>query len=156
MPLTAEVIARIPNQRLVNLTNDLPGATVINATILANAAADTEADLETCAGVAYDDNDPRLVAAGVRGVILYLLSYKGESRYEVKLTEWRQFLTDKLRLVTGNNRVRPRSSSRLTPAEEAPGGTIVRPWFDGEVGFGDLIPDPPPESDSGIGPRGGR
>ena len=141
MALEDRVKERVPEQRLINLTNDKRGVTTIDNAILGFAARDTEADLEIFAGVAFDETDKRIVVLAVEGVILHLLKFKGESRFEVKLDAWRTNLNERLRLVTGNNRIKPKTSSRLTPAVEAPGGEIVRPFFDAESSFDDVIPE---------------
>lgn len=140
MPLTTEVQNRYRTQFLIELTNPNDrGATTVNLAALQEASDDVEADLEVHAGTAYDNNDARHVSAAVRGVVKRLQVYQGKAP-DRDITNWQQSLRDGLRLVTGNNRVRPRSSSNLTPAEEAPGGQIVRPFFDPETAFGDLIP----------------
>ncbi len=95
----------------------------------------------------YDNTDARHVSAAIEGIEVKLQVYKGDSPSRQRHKDWQSMLENKLRLVTNNNRILPKSSSRLTPAEEAPGGLQVRPSFDGEESFEDLIPGQSPRID---------
>ena len=139
MPLIDHVQDRIPTQRLVNLTNDDRSANTIDLVLLQDAVDDTEAAFQIFSGVAYDDTDSRHIRMGISGVILHLLAFKGESRYEAKLKEWQDQMHKIFRMVAGNNRIRPKSSSKLTPSEIPP-GVEVRPFFDNET-FEDFVPE---------------
>jgi len=142
MPLTSGVAARIPSQRLIELTNsDDTGAAAIDNAKLAVAAADVEGEFRLFANVAYDDADSRHVALAVQGVIIMLEVYKNESGSVDRQKAWRAQLRGPLRKITHNNRIKPKSSSELTPAQEQIGGEIVRPHFDTEDGFGDILPE---------------
>jgi hypothetical protein len=150
MALADEVKSRCA-KRLVQLTNpDDRDATTINATILGLAVDDIEAEFKVLAGVAYDNSNDTHVAYGFDGVVLKLLAYMGQSPSVAAFQSWKDTVFNRLRLVTGNNRIKPESSSRLTPAQEAPDGAIVRPYFDLVSSFVDLVPD---QDESGD-PRG--
>lgn len=142
MTLIARVQARVSTQKLIELTNINTRASglSVNTTTLQLAVDDSISDLRTFANVAYDDTDGRHVAAAVLGVILYLKTYKLEAQADDRLEKWQKRIKDGLRMVTHNDRIKPKSSSQLTPAEESLNGIEVRPHFDTEVGFADLIP----------------
>ena len=141
MALIDEVKSRIPTQKLVELTNvDDPSIKIITDIRLAKAVTDTEADFEVHTGVVYDNSNAKHVNASVIGVVRKLQLDKLESSAFKNHEAWHKSL-ERLRLVTGNNRIKPKSSSKLTPAKEAPNGEIVRPHFDVEDGFGDIIPE---------------
>lgn len=141
MALTDRVQARLPTELLAQLTQkDSRQPSTIDTTVLGLACTDVEADIETFAGVAYDNDDERHVAFAIRGVLLHLRVYQGrtEGAYE-RLRDWQRSLDENLRLVTGNNRIRLKSSSDLTPSDEAVDGAIVRPYFDERV-IDDVVP----------------
>lgn len=148
MPLSTHVTNRIASQRLVELTN--PGstsATTVNTTLLGFATADVEADFRVFANITYDDADARHISAAVHGVVLKLLTWKGEGAFHEQLERWQTWLRDGLRMVTHNDRIRPESSSTLTPGPEGGETATIRPWFDGETGFQDFIPNAPQDVD---------
>lgn len=142
MALIDRVKNRVAAQKLKELTNinNRDKNPSIDDTQLGYSVDDAIGDLKTYGNVVYDDTDDRHVAAAVLGVVLYLKVYKLEGQAEDRLEKWQKRLKDNLRMVTHNNRIKPKSSSQLQPAEEAPNGEIVRPHFDTEVGFSDLIP----------------
>ena len=141
MALIDEVKSRIPAQKLVELTNvDDINPTTVNDTRLGKAIDDAEADFEVHTGVVYDNDVAKHVNAVVIGVVRKLQLDKLESSAVKHHDAWVKSL-ERLRLVTGNNRIKPKSSSKLQPAKEAPNGEIVRPHFDVEDGFGDIIPE---------------
>ena len=149
MTLADEVKSRVADQRLVELTNpDDRDATTINATVLNLAVDDISAEFQVLAGATYTNTDARHVTYGVDGVVLKLLAYMGQSPSVAAFQSWKETVANRLRLVTGNNRIMPKSSSRLTPATEAPDGAIVRPYFDINSAFGDLVPDVNDSGDS--------
>lgn len=145
MALIDRVKARVPTQDLIELTNkDDTNATSIDDTVLQLAVDDAEGAFETLCGKAYDDTDKRHVAHIWQGVQFFLMIYAGETTTESsKYQEWSRKIKEELRLVTGNNRMKPKTSSKLTPADEAPGGIQVRPYFDTEDGFTDYVPESP-------------
>ncbi len=143
MALATRVQNRVRTQLLIELTNpNDKTATTVETTVLGYAVTDTAADFETYAGVAYDDTDARHVAEAVRGVVVRLEVNAGRAKAE-RLTEWQDRMDRMFRLRHGNDRIMPQSSSRLTPQTEAPSGE-VRPWFDLEETFNDLIPNESP------------
>lgn len=149
MALADEVKSRVADQRLVELTNpDDRDATTINATVLGLAVTDIGAEFKVLAGVTYSNADPRHVTYAVDGVVLKLLAYMGQSPSVAAFQSWKDTLFSRLRVVTGNNRIKPKSSSKLTPAKEAPDGAIVRPFFDINSSFGDLVPEEDSSGDS--------
>lgn len=143
MTLPSNVTARVRTQLLIELTNPNDrAATSIDTAQLDLASTDVEADFRTFAGTTYDDTDARHVSEAIVGVILKLQAYMGTTPKPFEdVTEWQERLHDRLRMVTGNNRIRPKSTSELTPVPEAPGGVKVTPWFDPDSAFTDLIPD---------------
>ena len=146
MALTDEVTSRLPDARLKNLTNGkVSAATEVNTARLALAATDVEADFKTYAGIIYDNNEAQHVSEAVIGVEMKLQSWNGDSKAAAdRLTAWQKNLTDNLRLVTAQDRVEPKSTSDLTPADEKPEGIDeVRPDFDVEEHFQDLTPNAP-------------
>ena len=142
MALIDEVTSRIPDQKLVELTNvDDPNPTTVDTTKLGKAVTDVEADFKVFGGgITYSNADDRHVSFAVTGVVRKLQVWKLESAADDKHEAWQKSIYNHLRLVTGNNRIKPKSSSELTPAEEAPGGIIVRPHFDTHSSHADLIP----------------
>jgi len=139
--LIDRVKARLPAELLRQLTqkDDRQPAT-IDDTVLGLAIDDVGADFKVYAGVAYDDADARHVVFAVRGVLLCLRLNQGrtEGAYE-RFADWQRSLDEHLRLVTGNDRISPKSSSALTPSDEASAGEIVRPYFDERV-IDDVVP----------------
>ena len=139
MTLAAEVTTRLSTQRLVELTNpDDNSVTTVNATRLAAAIADAQADFARITGVAFDEADAEHVAAGVAGVVLYLYEFRGLPGTD---------FTERLR-ATWEARCRrlarllPRTTSLLTPTDPDLAGGPVRPAFDPSH-LGDLRPRPP-------------
>ena len=142
MPLIDEVIDRVPEDKLAQLTNpNERGATTTDTVYLQLFVDDVEADFESMGVGEFDPTDARHVSAGIIGVILKIQVAKLDNVAVDKHEKWLRFLEDKLRLVTNNDRINPKSSSELTTAEEAPGGIIVAPWFDKELVGLDMIPD---------------
>lgn len=138
--LEADVKARVPNQTLVELTRSDPSATTIDDTILSNAVVDVQADFKTYGGITYDAANAQHVSEAIMGVCYRLLAFKFEANGTARYGEWQERIHKTLRIVTAQDRIMPKSSSRLTPATEAPGGTVERPLFDVEERFADLIP----------------
>ncbi len=141
MALVDEVKSRFPTEKLVQLTNvDSTDATTINEARLLLAATDVEGDFRTLAGVVYSNADARHVSFATTGVVRKLQVWKLETAADEMHEAWQKSIHDVLRLVTGNDRIRPKSSSELTPSKEAPGGIKVRPHFDVETSHLGLIP----------------
>lgn len=150
MTLLTDVKARIPTQKLVELTNvDDPSIKIVTDARLQLAIDDAEAEFKVRTGVVYDNTDARHKTFIIIGVVRILQLDKLESSSVKNYEAWQKAL-DRLRLVTGNDRILPKSSSEKTPADESPSGTIVRPLFDVYDGFSDIIP----EQHSGVTRRG--
>ncbi len=132
MALTDEVQNRYSATKLRQLTNpDNPGGP-LDTTRLAEAAEDVEADFEVYAGVAFDVTEDRHVSVGVRGVVAKLRIYTDQKKgdgADKQHDRYIQALKD-LAKVTGRNRLMPRTTSTLTPSDETPNNTTVRPDFD--------------------------
>lgn len=153
MGLADQVTARIPPVTLVQLTRNLPGATTVDTTLLGYAVADVVGDLETYAGVIYDDTDARQVAVAVRGVVLTLLAYKGESSALDRLDAWREELRTKgLRRVTAGNRLLPVLGGTILTPTQAAAGEVVRPLTD-PTWLSEILPGAGPNGDW-QGPQG--
>ena len=143
MTLKSEFETRIPLKRRVELSNatdDLSSTAAQNDARVNAAVADVIADFVTYAGVTFDDTINEHVANGVRGVLLYLEAYKGDTKAWDKVDQWQNRLDSKLRKTQGNNRIMPKSISKLTPADENPSGATIRPEFDRNSTFDDIIP----------------
>ena len=142
MPLANHIQNRLPTQRLVELTQiNSRSATTVDAARLTTVAGDVEALFEVLAGIVYDDTDARHIIVGVDGLEILLQVWKGDSSSRDRWDRWQTFMRMDFSKVTGRNRVKPKTSSRLTPSEEAPVGD-VRPFFDNEGGGSvDVIPN---------------
>tara|TARA_B100000686_G_scaffold145595_2_gene153094 strand:- start:366 stop:806 length:441 start_codon:yes stop_codon:yes gene_type:complete len=144
MSLSTNVQNRYGTQFLVNLTNPTdPSATSIDSTRLSNACTDTEADFQIYAGIIYDDTVATHVAVAVEGVVAKLAIRTGTggqfatSSHENFIARLRD-----LALITGRDRISPKTDGILVPSSEQIANETVRPEFDRRR-FNDLIPDPP-------------
>lgn len=134
MALSTEVAARYSNVRLVALTNpDTPASTsTVDATRLAAACADAEAEFAAVCGAAYDGTNAKHVAVAVLAVEWKLLGYSGSQDVATKLAGEAFLAAAERFALTGGGRARilPQTSSQLTPSQEVPSGVEVRPDFD--------------------------
>lgn len=136
MPLTTHVQNRLGTQRLAELTNPpaigVARPTTIDAARLGFAADDAAAYLEVKCGVAYDDTSARHIAVAVDLVVYFLMLRSGanvESLQRVKARVDEDL--EALRLVTGNDRIIPISTSELEPTTDSEEqGSPARPYFD--------------------------
>lgn len=143
MSLAAKFQARYSAKRVLQLTNpDLPASTAtVDTDRLEAAADDAEAEFLALAGVTYDDDNARHVAAAVLGVewrLMKAAAFKGD---EVKQA-WEDFKAacDRFALTGGGrDRIQPTSSSVLTPSDETTG---ARPDFD-RGRWRDVVPTMP-------------
>lgn len=121
MPLIDRVTARIPSQRLIELTNPKTTGTgtPINTTILQLAVDDTEADFRIHAMQVYDDTDNRHIATGIQRVIFYLMEYaaQGAANLEERETRTRELL-ERLSEVTSRARLSPELRAREVASSE--------------------------------------
>ncbi len=133
MTLSTEVQDRYGAQRLIELTNPQAGtATSLDSARLTKAADDVEADFRVYAQLVFDLTDARHVAIAVEGVESYLVRRLGTSSasFRKKLRDdWIESL-EKLSKVTSRARIKPKSSSELTPSDENPTGQAITPDFD--------------------------
>ena len=144
MALIDEVKARYTSARLIQLTNrGDKSASTIDDTLLGKAVTDAEAEFQMIAGVAYDNTLAIHVAAGVKGVIALLYAW-GENPGTGAEKMWDDFekAAERAAMVTGRNRVKPTTSSVLTPTSERQLNETVRPDTD-RPNYEDLIPDAP-------------
>ena len=144
MALSDEVTSRYPNSRLIELTNaGDESASTINTTVLGLAATDAEAEFEEIAGLAYDGTDDRHVRAGVKGVIALLYKWGASpgAAADAAYDEFKE-ACESVGRVTGRNRVKPTTSSVLTPTSEQQGTETVRPDTDRDH-YDKLVPDAP-------------
>lgn len=141
MALIDRVKARVPAEILKQLTQkDDRQPSTIDDTVLGLAIDDVVADFAVYSGVTYDNDDARHVAFAVPGVLHRLRFNQGRTKDATeKLEGWWRSLDEHLRLVTGNDRLHFKSTSALTPSEEAPNGATVRPYFDERV-TDDVVP----------------
>lgn len=132
MALSDRVTERISTQRLVELTNPQDrSATSIDTTRLGFAAQDAAAEFQVRTGVSYDDTNAVHILACVQGVIYHLHLFAGQSKTATRQAKdlWDEML-EKVKSVTGNNRILPTDNSNLTPSREDLSGGPVEPKFD--------------------------
>lgn len=72
----AEIKKRIPNRRLVDLTNDDGDDTTINDTVLEMATTDAIGEFERITGLLHDDTNKSHIAILVFGTLYFLEVYK--------------------------------------------------------------------------------
>lgn len=146
MALSDDVIARIPNKRLVQLTNgDSESATTVNTSILNLAAQDTQTDFKLYGSIAYNSTNNDHIAMAIEGVLIHLKRYTTiwtedlQRAYELWIEKMERFG----RTLGGNLRLSPLSNSELTHERDKRGATgIVRPAFDART-FDLIIPSAP-------------
>jgi hypothetical protein len=143
MSLQSVVTARVPNQTLVDLTNQKDtDATTVDTTILGLACTDVEAEFEVYTGLAFDATNAKHVPVGVAGVLMTLREWipaksDGTAQDRERWVERCRALAR----VTSRDRIRITSSSELTPSDEVSGTAEVRPYFDRQDGAA-FIPEP--------------
>ena len=144
MALAAEVIARYPSSRLIQLTRQSnQSGSSINTTILGLAVDDVEADFQIIAGVEYDNSDARHVGVAVEGVIAKLArraeaaGNTSEALHDAYLERLGQ-----LAKVTGRDRIMPKTKSPYTVTSERDREETPRPWDDWP-NYDDIQVNPP-------------
>lgn len=114
MALIDRVVDRIPNSRLVSLTNpDSTTTTTVDLTpagLLQKAVDDVEADFKIHVGAVYDDTDDRMVAVGVRGVVMKLQIWTGQVEDVEAIEEKWETRLKALSRVTARDRILPRAA----------------------------------------------
>lgn len=139
------VTARDTANRLVNLTNanTAPGATSVNATVLAAAVADTVAEFAIKAGETFDEANAVHLRLAIPGVWAFLASYKGQEGGNPQMDAFVRSCAD-YRATRSNKRITPITDRTLGPSADANAdGTPRRPEFD-RPRFGLLDVEPPP------------
>ena len=140
MALSDEVKSRVADAVLVDLTNPRgTSATTVNDAILDKASGDVEADFKTWANEAFDLTVDQHISLAIEGVILKLTFWSGNT--EVNFKFWYDKL-EALSRVRARDKIRPKTTSELTPSKEVLGTETVRPHFDA-VNFDDIRPDDP-------------
>ena len=151
MTLATEVTTRIPNSRLVQLTNQGDrSAGSVNSTVLAAAATDAEAEFYQLVGVLFDSTVAAHVTSGVWGCLYYLESYAaGESpATELLRKRWHLGCARLAKSLGADQPLLPQTLSPLEYDEDVP---TRRPDNDRQA-WGDVILD----SGYGRDPRSNR
>lgn len=147
MALIDEVTARIPTQRLINLTNPNDSdATSISNTPLINAIADMGAEFEVLSGTPFDDTDDKHISIGITGVVIHLQKWIQTFTEEVQTAYslWRDMI-EKYRITHGTaKRMLPKTNSQLSPTnpDVTSDGRSKAPMFDSGV-FEEMVPNKP-------------
>lgn len=131
MSLVSEVQARIPDQRLVELTNpDDRDATTPNPDRLTSAADDiANAWFPRYTGVAYDNTDAAHVAVAVEGVEALLVKRNGQTGARDIWNDWTSSASA-WGQIQGRNRIVPITTSQMTPSKDNRLTSTPRPAFD--------------------------
>jgi hypothetical protein len=134
----------LPEKRRRQLSNaDDTGSLSQNDTVVDRACVRVKAFIRIFAGLDYDaadgDNDERIWTVAVDGVTVLLQRQNGAAERKEQFAEWKLLVKD-LAKVTSRNRVKPTTSSKLTPTPEVQSGQIVRPDFD-RPKFNRAVPD---------------
>lgn len=144
MALLAEVLARVPAQTLLELTQQKNvNASTYDATILQTACDDIEEEFVTYAGEVYDGTVRRHVTICVEGVLAKLRSWLPQNPESVNqaMTSWGDRVTA-MSKTRARDRFPVTTSSRLTPTEEVTGSEEVRPWSDPQAYDGVMPREP--------------
>ncbi len=142
MALVDEVTTRIADTLLRQLTNQSKtGNQSVDATVLAAAADDAEAEFALETGVTYDNSVAAHVAAGVKGTLFYLHEYTeaGSAAQDRRRVRWENLLRKIEGTIGAGTKVVPASTS---PLEESIQEGNTRPDFDRER-WDDVVPDMP-------------
>lgn len=140
MTLAADVQNRIPQSRLIQLTNlaSTPASTV-NAAVLGYAVADAENEFASFTGVAYDETNLQHTTIGITGVMFKLCENRGlTEEAEAYRKRWYELLW-RFAKTSGLKWFAPGSNVPYSPTTEPSG---MRPDAD-RSRFDDLVPLPP-------------
>lgn len=140
MTLSADVQARVPTSRLIQLTNLTSAPTSsITSSVLDAAIADAKAEFKAYIGVDYDEANAQHTPVGVVGTLYWLTFNKGmreeAEQYRVKWYE----LMDRYAKTAGLRWFSPGSNVPYTPSTEQTG---IKPDMD-RSRFRDVVPRPP-------------
>ena len=142
--LLTEVLARVPLQTLVELTNqkDVNAATY-DATLLQTACDDIQEEFVTYAGEAYSATVRRHVTLCVEGVLAKLRSWLPQNPESVNqsMTSWADRV-ERMAKTRARDRFPVTTSSDLTPTVEVEGSEEGRPWSDPQS-FDGMVPSAP-------------
>ncbi len=117
MTLAAEVTARVPARRLIQITNpESSTASTVDTTLLGLACTDVGGEFELEAGVTIDLTNPIHVAIAISGVVSKLHEWTGQGADWV--TAHRTLYNERLKTLRSRHGIPATSSSNLTPAEE--------------------------------------
>ena len=114
------------SQRLIQLTNDDPTATTINATVLDAACVDAEGLFEDIVGVQADITQKNHLYILVQAVIAFLENYK--SRDSNILTQRWKNVIGSMKGMRSRGYILPETNSVLTPGEETSG--VCQIWIE--------------------------
>lgn len=142
--LATEVQNRYSAEKLIQLTNpDLPNASSVDSTRLANAVLDVIADFDIIANTTFDQTDTRHIAVGCEGVILKLQMRQLNVDPSDLRKQWNEMLEALGQSVGGRDKTQPVTDAVATPSsEQAETGQVVRPLFD-RSRFDRALPQPP-------------
>lgn len=121
--LSAIIQGRIAEQKLIEWTNfEDRSQNAINTGVLNNACTDAVSEFQVITSTVFSSSDPLHVAAAIHGVLYYLQVYRGIPIREISQYEnrWINAL-DRLKRVTGNNRITPSTNAVAVPSPENPG-----------------------------------
>lgn len=146
--LATEVQARYSAEKMIQLTNpDLPNASSVDTTRLANAVADVIADFDIIANTTFSATDTRHIAVGCEGVILKLQMRQLNVDPSDLRKQWNDMLEGLGQSVGGRDKTQPVSDAVAVPSsEQSDTGQTVRPLFD-RTRFDRSYPKPPGASD---------
>lgn len=140
------VTARWSTDKLTRLTNpDDSSASTVSTARLAAACADAAVEFEAVAGIVLDPDNAYHVPAAVDAVLFVLLKNGGTLEGDSLEGAEKRFTASAERLAKtkgGRARVRPQTTSQLTPSDEAPNGIEVRPDFDRQGLTGTMLRPP--------------
>lgn len=114
--LSAAVQVRIGNDRLKQLTNYDPTATIINTTVLEAACGDAIGEFENITGIAHDTSNVSHLAMLIKGVQYFLESYKGRDSAMIQNFQ-KSFQIDCAKLRE-RAYISPQTNSQLKPSTE--------------------------------------
>lgn len=146
--LATEVQARYSAEKMIQLTNpDVPAATTVDTTRLANAVIDVISDFDMIANTTFDQSDARHIAVGCEGVILKLQMRQLNVDPSDLRKQWNEMLETLGQSIGGRTKTPPTSDAVAQPSsEQAETGQTVRPLFD-RSRFDRAYPNPPGASD---------
>lgn len=149
--LATAVEARVPTQRLVQLTNkNSRAATTIDSTTLEAAVDDTSAEFGIRAGETFDSANATHVRLAVPGVVAFLCLWNGQEDGQKQIDRFTRMCED-YRATRSNKRITPITDRTVGPSPDVSSdGTGRRPEFDAPR-FSRLDVAAPRDTGTGIG-----